>query len=1048
MLGRAENEYSRQAESAVFDACCRTLVESYLFEKYAKVPPLSDEEYNSEMVRAGRRGQRKSRLKELSQILNKKSAEWSSVHLGYLRVYTTLRNALQTLGKIETESVWEERLARWELGIVKLQGALYSDANIMTEHPFADYLNPEKEHLLDGRLLRTTLSMSLDLYSRVPYRLLGLSTSLEFHSLLAAGLSLEFFEPYPNCGKSDRSKLSYDLDKILGPDELSVASEQGHIVLMMLMFLLGIKLPSNFRDRNGRTLLHCATSFGYIDVVRALLVFESRPVTETEYSPLLNEVDTYGNTALDLAFLANDGAMLRLLLFYGATSYVPDRTDSISRMLRLALELAGDLSSNLSSTLKVHSENPAHSIARLERESLEEFGRARFHWAVWLGSDNVIKDILGKLRGNSLLALRTVTEKDSGGSMALQFVLQGGGRRILILDYLSEKFPDILRDQKLAYELATKAFEYEKAAAAANTAFRISSESKLNSEYQIATQHQNEGETVGAFILRIQERIKDYESHQEWLQVDTTSGILRTDAPITRHLLRITNLKQLTFATFANELEAAYLSFGSHIAVELVKGGDLLGLMLLIAIMKRMSAAVGVELDCRACLYTTSRPDASSPLALAIANSHSDVVIALLSHKEAYNLNRRLIEGYLFEGPDFLREPEASQAEFWRTGNPESSTATCLFHPKSSATCRLEDCHKNLLSVAAEFGQLEMVSFLLRLAQKTSEQLCICCKLIVAPEDSVEAKNSNDDTKTNSVPRNSRPQHWQIPARSTSSKLSFPSEAPSRSNQQLGEFMRPLAYASALGQLKIVEILLSQQKCDIISKLDGKGRSALSYASQNGHSAVVRILLGAGADVNGDFWDEEGCRRRYGEYDYNHWGDNSRESAVPRSPLSYTAEEGHLDVMRELLGHGTSVNLPDLYGYTPLYHACIHGRGPAAYLLLENGAQINILDNSGSTILLRVSQAAVNTQGHFLQQPHSAGEPNAPVVEYQQFVKEEDPINISDPSGKTWKLWDNYPRDQMVAFLRAFGATESVPKPSAEETGHTVGGQTSASSSV
>eukprot|EP00658_Telonema_sp_P-2_P076721 TRINITY_DN6775_c0_g1_i1.p2 TRINITY_DN6775_c0_g1~~TRINITY_DN6775_c0_g1_i1.p2 ORF type:complete len:105 (+),score=34.15 TRINITY_DN6775_c0_g1_i1:197-511(+) len=57
----------------------------------------------------------------------------------------------------------------------------------------------------------------------------------------------------------------------------------------------------------------------------------------------------------------------------------------------------------------------------------------------------------------------------------------------------------------------------------------------------------------------------------------------------------------------------------------------------------------------------------------------------------------------------------------------------------------------------------------------------------------------------------------------------------------------------------------------------------LSFAAQNGHTEVVRELLGAGAEV-----------------------DKAAENGA--TPLSFAAQNGHTEVVKELLGAGAEVD--------------------------------------------------------------------------------------------------------------------------------------------
>ncbi|UPK91892.1 hypothetical protein LCI18_002827 [Fusarium solani-melongenae] len=142
----------------------------------------------------------------------------------------------------------------------------------------------------------------------------------------------------------------------------------------------------------------------------------------------------------------------------------------------------------------------------------------------------------------------------------------------------------------------------------------------------------------------------------------------------------------------------------------------------------------------------------------------------------------------------------------------------------------------------------------------------------------------------------------------------------------------PLSWAAENGHEAVMQMLLGQGAR--IEVADEGGRTPLSWAAENGHEAVVQLLLGRGARI--EVADEGG-----------------------RTPLSWAAENGHEAVMQLLLGRGACIEVADKRGQTPLSWAAENGHEAVVQMLLGQGACIEVADEGGRTSL---SWAAEN--GH------------------------------------------------------------------------------------
>jgi hypothetical protein len=124
-----------------------------------------------------------------------------------------------------------------------------------------------------------------------------------------------------------------------------------------------------------------------------------------------------------------------------------------------------------------------------------------------------------------------------------------------------------------------------------------------------------------------------------------------------------------------------------------------------------------------------------------------------------------------------------------------------------------------------------------------------------------------------------------------------------------------LRFAARQGDYTLVSALLTDPQLDI----NGGARylTPLHEAAWGGHTAVVKLLIEKGADMN--------------------IGSSYR---APHTPLHTAAEEGRYKVVELLLQRGADVNT-GAPQHTPLHKAAASGHFAVANLLLESGADIN-----------------------------------------------------------------------------------------------------------
>ena len=155
----------------------------------------------------------------------------------------------------------------------------------------------------------------------------------------------------------------------------------------------------------------------------------------------------------------------------------------------------------------------------------------------------------------------------------------------------------------------------------------------------------------------------------------------------------------------------------------------------------------------------------------------------------------------------------------------------------------------------------------------------------------------------------------------------------------------PLLWAAKLGHEIVMELILALDSIEADTQ-DLHGRTPLSYAAEHGLVQAVRMLVGRDAvetDSNDDFgWrmlnttsreEEVNLIRRMKKFMGR--GDIKPESSG-RTPLSYAAENGHLETTQVLLARKeVNVNSKNKLERTPLHYAALEGKALVVEQLLK-----------------------------------------------------------------------------------------------------------------
>lgn len=146
---------------------------------------------------------------------------------------------------------------------------------------------------------------------------------------------------------------------------------------------------------------------------------------------------------------------------------------------------------------------------------------------------------------------------------------------------------------------------------------------------------------------------------------------------------------------------------------------------------------------------------------------------------------------------------------------------------------------------------------------------------------------------------------------------------------------------------------------DDVNAFDEDGKTLLAYAVKYGDEKLAAALIAAGADVN--HVDEDGAGALF----------YARNEKVARLCLDAGAGVNRVDdagngalhcarneeMARLYLGAGANVNQKNKFGRTPLHCACRKGMCPLARFLVQNGADVNAVDNeSAKTPLHHVAE--------------------------------------------------------------------------------------------
>jgi ankyrin repeat protein len=168
-----------------------------------------------------------------------------------------------------------------------------------------------------------------------------------------------------------------------------------------------------------------------------------------------------------------------------------------------------------------------------------------------------------------------------------------------------------------------------------------------------------------------------------------------------------------------------------------------------------------------------------------------------------------------------------------------------------------------------------------------------------------------------------------------------------------------LHHAAALGQLKIVENLISEKGTSINGK-DKSGNTPLYWAAINEQPEVVAFLVAKGADINSQ--SKKGITSLHeiafrgnlfmAKLLIQLGADVNQANAEGLSPLHFAIINGDVEMVKLLIRKGARVKPQNIGDYSALHIAAAYGRKQIALSLIALGCDINAKDKSGRSALI------------------------------------------------------------------------------------------------
>ncbi|KAI1285660.1 Ankyrin repeat and KH domain-containing protein 1 [Halotydeus destructor] len=180
-------------------------------------------------------------------------------------------------------------------------------------------------------------------------------------------------------------------------------------------------------------------------------------------------------------------------------------------------------------------------------------------------------------------------------------------------------------------------------------------------------------------------------------------------------------------------------------------------------------------------------------------------------------------------------------------------------------------------------------------------------------------------------------------------------------NMPADSFESPLTLAACGGHVELALLLL--ERGANIEEVNDEGYTPLMEAAREGHEEMVALLLSQGADINAQTEETQetaltlACCGGFLEVADFLIKAGADIEAGANTPLMEAAQEGHMELVRHLLGCGSNINATTASGDTSLMYACENGHTDVAEILLDTGANLEHEAEGGRTPLMKAARA-------------------------------------------------------------------------------------------